>query len=178
MLAFMQQPTIETERLVLRPFTVKDAGDVQLLAGERKVADMTLTIPHPYRDGMAESWISTHSDSWENRTAVSYAITIKDSKQLIGTVSLSKIKGTYAELGYWIGVPFWNMGYCSEAASALIEFAARAIEVTCVRAVHLTSNPASGRVMQKMGMIHVDRGQTLDRDGLMADIEIYETTNI
>jgi len=173
----MEQPTIETERLLLRPFSVEDANVVQQLAGKRKVSDTTMNIPHPYTDGMAESWISTHPSNWENRTGVTYAITIKDSKELIGTVSLSKINGAQSELGYWVGIPFWNMGYCSEAASALIEFASRTIGITSVRAVHLTSNPASGRVLQKLGMRHVEKSQTPDRNGLMAGIEIYETTS-
>ncbi|MGI9285799.1 MAG: GNAT family N-acetyltransferase [Pseudomonadales bacterium] len=173
----MEQPTIETERLVLRPFCKTDSKDVQELAGKREVSDTTLTIPHPYKDGMAEEWISKHPANWTNRTAVTYAITDKVSKKLIGTVSLSKINDGEAELGYWIGLPFWDVGYCTEAASALVEFAFKNLDITIVIAEYLVSNPGSGRVMQKMGMRHIGRRRRLDRNNQMAQVEVYEATN-
>jgi hypothetical protein len=55
-----QQPTLETPRLVLRPFTLEDAPAVQRLAGAKEVAATMLAVPHPYEDGIAEQWISTH----------------------------------------------------------------------------------------------------------------------
>ena len=70
-----QQPTITTSRLVLRPFTQDDAPEVQHLAGNRAIAAMTLNIPHPYEDGVAEAWIGTHQDKFENREAAVFAIT-------------------------------------------------------------------------------------------------------
>ena len=55
----MLLPTIETERLTLRPFRLSDASDIQRLAGERDIAVTTMNIPHPYKDGMAEEWIAS-----------------------------------------------------------------------------------------------------------------------
>ena len=79
-----------------------------------------------------------------------------------------------AELGYWIGEPYWNRGYCSEAAKSLVQFAFEKLAVKNIMAEHLSSNPASGRVMQKLGMQHVNQTRKPDRNGKMALIEIYE----
>jgi ribosomal-protein-alanine N-acetyltransferase len=57
-----------------------------------------------------------------------------------------------AELGYWIGVPHWSRGYATEAAQATVEFAFRRLGLNRVYAYHFTTNPASGRVLQKIGM--------------------------
>jgi len=59
-----ESPTLETTRLILRPFTVADAPDVQRLAGDREIASSTLNVPHPYEDGMAEQWIGTHQEKY------------------------------------------------------------------------------------------------------------------
>lgn len=68
-------PTLETRRLVLRPFLLSDAATVQRLAGDRAVADTTLSIPHPYVDGMAEQWIATHEGAWTRHEMATLAIT-------------------------------------------------------------------------------------------------------
>jgi [ribosomal protein S5]-alanine N-acetyltransferase len=59
------QPTITSSRLRLRPFVANDAGGVRRLAGDKRIADMTLAVPHPYPEGAAEAWIATHPDSYE-----------------------------------------------------------------------------------------------------------------
>ena len=146
-------PTIETPRLRLRPFRVRDAPAVERLAGERAVADTTLNIPHPYRPGMALAWIETHGPAFERRELATFAIERRSEGDLVGAVSL-RIRQTMgrAELGYWIGVPYWNLGYGSEGASAALDFAFGALALHRVHATHMTRNPASGRVMQKIGM--------------------------
>jgi RimJ/RimL family protein N-acetyltransferase len=174
----MNQPLIETERLILRPFEEKDAKSVQKLAGNKEVSKTTLNIPYPYKDGMAEAWISTHRTGWENRAVVVFAATDKGTKGLLGTVSLVEINGTNAELGYWFGEPYWNQGYCTEAAKALIEFAFAHLGITKIMAEHLSSNQASGRVMRKLGMLHVKQEYKPDRDGRITPIEIFELSRI
>ncbi|MFC1778641.1 GNAT family N-acetyltransferase [Pseudomonadota bacterium] len=118
----MEQPEIETERLILRRFTSSDAGIVKELAGNYNVAKTTLNVPHPYDEGMAELWIESHPEKWSSKTGAVFAITTKELNQLVGTVSLMDIEGTQAEIGYWIGEPFWGNGYCTEAVNALIQF--------------------------------------------------------
>ena len=167
------QPIIETARLVLRPFTAGDAGVVQKLAGRREVSETTSYIPHPYEDGMAEAWIASHSIAWANRTRIAYAITVKESGQLIGAVSLSQIEKETAELGYWIGLPSWGNGYCTEAAAGLLKRAPLEFGIFNIRAVHLSANPASGRVLQKLGLTHIRNEQMADRNGAMSDVGVY-----
>jgi len=170
----MNQPEIETERLLLRAFTQLDSKDVQYLAGNRKVSEMTLNIPHPYEDGMAEEWISTHLSNWRDGKVITYAVIDKESKILIGTVGFVRIEESKAELGYWIGEQYWGKGFCTEAATALIKFAGTKLRITGITAEHLSSNPASGRVMKKLKMLHVDSKYRVDRDGKQAKMEVYE----
>ncbi len=148
-------PTLETERLILRPFDPRDATEVQRLAGDRRIADTTLNIPHPYEDGMAEKWISTHEGAFEKGERLTLAITRKANGHLIGAISLMRIfKDHQAELGYWIGKPYWKQGFCTEAAKAVLRHAFTQLDLIRIHASYITRNPASGRVMQKLNMKH------------------------
>jgi len=148
-------PTLHTERLILRPFTLGDADDVQRLAGDPAVASTTLNIPHPYEDGLAEEWISTHQEKSDLGIGATFAVTLRDGGTLIGCIGLiinqRHDRGT---LGYWIGKPWWNTGYCTEAARAALRYGFEELGLNRVVATHVARNPASGRVMQKIGMTH------------------------
>jgi ribosomal-protein-alanine N-acetyltransferase len=154
------QPNLETARLRVRAFVGADAPAVQRLAGARQIADTTLTVPHPYPDGAAEAWIATHGPAWQDRTGVTYAITAADGA-LLGAIGLALTPAhAVAELGYWVAVPAWGRGYATEAAVALCDFAFGVLGVHRIQVRHLTRNPASGRVMQKLGM---------QREGILRD---------
>ena len=174
----MQQRVIKSKRLLLRPFQADDAKEVQRLAGNIKVSATTLNIPYPYDDGLAEEWISTHIDHWNNRTSISYAITDRKNFKLLGTMSLVSIYNTEAELGYWVGEPFWGNGYCTEAAKAIVEFAFTELGIIKISGEHLLSNIASGKVMKNIGMRYLKRIQKQDRDGILSKLECYELTKI
>ena len=155
MIATMDQPTLTTERLILRPFDATDAAAVQALAGDREIADTTLRIPHPYEDGMAEEWIADHRGQFEAGTLVVFAIELKSDGKLAGAISLTVERGLLkAEMGYWVGRPFWNEGYCTEAARRIVEYGFDDLGLNRIAAQHLVRNPSSGRVMQKIGMRH------------------------
>ena len=159
----------------MRPFSLADASEVQRLAGDRSIADTTLNVPHPYEQGMAEGWISTHQPKFEARELVTFAITLHDDAQLIGAINLKlDVDADRAELGYWIGKPWWNRGYCTEAAVAVIDYGFRVLNLNRINATHLARNPASGRVMQKAGMAHegVAR-QHVKKWGLHEDLVLY-----
>ena len=117
------QPSLKTRRLILRPFVLHDAPTVQQLAGDRAIADTVLTIPHPYEDGMAEEWIGTHRDLFECDKQATYAILRIEDDSLIRAISLNINQNhKHAEMGYWIGKPFWGKGYCTEAASEILRY--------------------------------------------------------
>ncbi len=147
-------PRIETRRLLLRAFSLDDAADVQRLAGEREVAATTLRIPHPYDDGVAEAWIATHRAELDEGTTLSLAITRNDTGELVGAVSLMQINDEHghAELGYWIGKPFWQQGLATEAARAVVEFGFAQLGLDKIHAHCLAGNSGSVRVLEKIGM--------------------------
>ncbi|MBC7257207.1 MAG: GNAT family N-acetyltransferase, partial [Chloroflexi bacterium] len=102
-------PTLTTARLILRPFTLEDAPVVKALAGAWEIAEMTAHIPHPYEDGVAEQWISTHQGAFDQGQGMTLAITRKADHALVGAISLIIDKENLcAELGYWVGVPYWR----------------------------------------------------------------------
>lgn len=148
----MSQPILETDRLLLRPFTLDDVAEVTRLVGERQVAETTLNIPHPYSNRDAVTWIGTLGPGFEAGTKATYASMSKDG-QLLGAAGLEiSVKDRRAELGYWTGLPWWNNGYATEASRALVAYAFGELGLHRVHACHLAGNPASGRVMEKLGM--------------------------
>jgi RimJ/RimL family protein N-acetyltransferase len=147
------QPILHTERLTLRPFSASDASDVQRLAGVLEVAESTLNIPHPYPDGAAERWIGSHAEHFAHGREMVCAITLRGTGELAGAVGLV-LEPAHArgELGYWIARPLWATGIATEAARSLVTFGFRSLGLNRIHAVHFSTNPASGRVMQKLGM--------------------------
>lgn len=177
-------PILHTERLILRAFSLDDAKEVQKLAGERDIAATTSNLPHPYEDGMAEAWINTHPTRLEEGRGVVWAITRKGDDSytdttLIGAIDINVDKlEKIGELGYWIGKPYWNYGYCSEAAKAVLNYGLHVLKLKSIHALYLAKNPASGRVMQKIGMKFEQRyPKAVEKWGVLEDIIKYNIQN-
>jgi [ribosomal protein S5]-alanine N-acetyltransferase len=171
----LAQPTLTTGRLVLRPFQMADAQPVQQLAGAVEVADTTLNIPHPYPDGAAEQWIAVLGEGFARGASATWAITLRDGGELVGAVGLViRREHLHAELGYWIGMPYWGRGYATEAARAVLRYAFRGMELARVYASHFTRNPASGAVLRRIGMRHEGTfRQHYRKWGRMEDVDLY-----
>lgn len=168
-------PTIQLERLILRPFSLEDAKVVQELAGDTYIAETTLYIPHPYEDGMAEKWIETHTANFNEDRSLELAIVHKEQKYLIGAICIgTNSKFAHGELAYWVGKKYKNNGYCTEAAKGIIKYAFEEVNVNRVYARYLGKNPASGRVMEKLGMQYEGRlRQHVRKMGKYEDLVYY-----
>jgi RimJ/RimL family protein N-acetyltransferase len=169
----MSMPTLSTDRLVLRPFRVDDADAVTREAGVREVAETTLNIPHPYPPGAAAAWIAAHAPAHAAGNDLTLAVTLDGA--LIGSIGLSiSPRFARAELGYWIGRAHWNRGFATEAARALVAYGFGPLALHKVAATHMAHNPASGRVMQKLGMTREGLlREHYARDGRWIDVVIY-----
>ena len=149
------QPELRTRRLMLRPFRRSDVGRLVVLAGDRDIALNTLNIPHPYERHHGEEWIASHQGQYERRESVTYAITLREGGLLIGAVGLIVDEpNEVAELGYWVGKPYWGQGYAAEAGRALVAWGFERLGLHRVHASHFPRNPASGAVLRKIGMRH------------------------
>lgn len=145
--------TLYTQRLILRPFEMEDIPAVHKLAGDKAIADKTLLIPHPYKEEDAQAWISTHPEKRKKDEAVDFAIVHRKQNNLIGAIGLTLHPEHYrGTLGYWIGKPYWGNGYCTEAAKGIIDYGFTVLGLNRIGSEHYERNPASGRVMQKIGM--------------------------
>ncbi len=146
-------PILQTDRLVLRKFNREEAMIVRELAGNPEVAHGCINIPHPYGIGIAEIWIACHETWYAEGSQLIFAITRKTDQWIIGTVGLTiDSEHVRADIGYWIGVPFWNYGYATEAARAVISYGFGTMGLHKITASHFLRNHASGRVLEKLDM--------------------------
>lgn len=171
----MTQPQLNTERLLLRPYEAGDAADVQRLAGDRAIADTTLNIPHPYEDGMAEPWIAQTHEQFAAGERATFAAVLTETGALVGAISLNLDKAANAAiLGYWVGKPYWNRGYATEASARVVAWGFDALGLNRIHSSHLTRNPASGAVMRKIGLVHEGCAREAVRKwGRYEDLELY-----
>ncbi|WP_413288282.1 GNAT family N-acetyltransferase [Bdellovibrio sp. HCB337] len=169
------RPTFETARLILRPFRLEDAKTVQRLAGDKVISDLTGTIPYPYPDGLAESWIQKHPEHFATGVGLTMAVTLKETGELIGCVGIMIAKTHQkGEIGYWLTPQHWSKGYITEASRVCVDFAFKNMGLNKITSRHLTHNPASGKVMQKIGMKHEGtlRQETF-KNGAFYDLDVY-----
>ena len=145
------QPTLSCEDLLLRPFATDDASRLQFLAGDKRIADTTATIPHPYPDGVAEAWIKETREICAAGERASFAIELANSGELVGAISLMQIDKGEAELGYWVGVPYWGRGIAACAARRVIAYGFEELSLRRIHARCLSRNPASGKVLLRVG---------------------------
>lgn len=139
-----------TERLLLRPFRRTDAPEFARLAGDWAVASMTSDIPFPFTDKQAMAWIRPV------RGEVRFALELDGA--LIGGAGFYRRRSGAAELGFWLGRPWWGNGYATEAASAVVAHGLKTRRLPGYSSAHFVDNPASARVLAKLGFEPAGRG--------------------
>lgn len=142
----------ETERLLLRPYQKEDAPAVNKLISDKELSRTTLHIPYPNPGGLAEHWISSATEKMKRGSSFSFAIILKDTTELIGCVTLNiALNHKRGELAYWIGKPFWDNGYVTEAATRIIKYGFDDLKLNRIWAGVMTKNYPSIEVMKKLG---------------------------
>ena len=140
-------PVLETERLALRAPRRGDAKAIAMLANDRRIAENTARIPHPYRLADAEEFIAG-----VNLPGGETVFLITDSDDtVLGGCGVGMGDGHGPELGYWLGVPFWGQGYATEAVRAVIDYAFTELDFQFLNAGARVTNPPSRRVLEKCG---------------------------
>ncbi|UNJ81355.1 GNAT family N-acetyltransferase [Metabacillus dongyingensis] len=170
---------LETEKTLLRAFEPEDAPFVEELAGDKRVAATTITIPHPYPPGSAVNWIEKHKERAEKKESYIFAIEEKSDGKLIGTVTL-RIENNHkrAELAYWFGVPFWGKGYATESIGKVLEFGFENVGLNRIWATVMKKNIASSKVLTKNGFNHEGTFPKHDlKWGKFEDVEYYGLLN-
>ena len=138
-------PVLETERLRLRAPRRGDVKAIVRLANDRRVAENTARIPHPYGVDAAERFIAA-----VNRQDGEAIFVISRDRELIGVCGVEP-REPAVEIGYWLGAPYWGRGYATEAVRAAIDHAFGALGHEALQAGVRVSNPASRRVLEKCG---------------------------
>ncbi len=147
-------PKLTSNRLILDQLKHTDIETITAHANNTKIVDNTRTMPYPYFEEDAVSWINLANQGYKKKDHFIFAIRLKADKKLIGGIGLDiNLQNNRAELGYWLAETFWNKGYTTEAVQEIIQFGFEKLHLNKIIAVHLTSNIASGKVMIKNKMI-------------------------
>ena len=153
-------PTAEIPagRLVLRAVRKSDAGLMALFAGDRRVAEATRTIPHPYPPGAAEAWVARMMAGTGAERAWIMDGSASGLSEVLGVISLTGMDRDQSEIGYWVAPAFWNAGFASEAVRALI--GANPLTSRTIFAEVFQDNPGSARVLTNCGFEYIGDAET------------------
>ena len=137
-----------TPRLLLRPGFPEDAASLAAAIADEAIARNLATVPWPYRIRDAEAYLAGPRDP----VLPSLLIFLRTdgAPRLVGSCGLGRRPSGAVEMGYWIARTDWGRGFATEACSALVEMA-RALGLPSLEGSHFIDNPASARVLEKLG---------------------------
>jgi [ribosomal protein S5]-alanine N-acetyltransferase len=152
----MSETHLETPRLHLRPVTPQDSGLITEIVGDPRVHRMLARVPPGQTKAQTLAWIMTHERGRETDTDHVFAIT--EGGGLIGVIGANRAATDLPfEIGYWLAPPAWGKGFCSEAGAAVIRWLEATRNARALVAGHFADNPASGRVLSKLGFLPCGR---------------------
>ena len=138
--------------MALRPYTLDDVPEVTAACQDPEIARWTATIPWPYREDHARTWISSHGLLWENGEAAEFAITAAQDGQLLGSVGLRlDWEDKTAVAGYWVAARARNRGVATRALRLATTWAFETLGLSAVELVTMIGNVASERVAERVG---------------------------
>ncbi|MGR3272447.1 N-acetyltransferase [Thalassococcus profundi] len=149
----VQQPTVSTDRLDLRPLRKSDAGLISHYSADVRVASMTQAIPHPLPPGTTEAYIARAMAPVRNEEVWAMDGTKIGSAEVMGLISLVRMDRAQSEIGYWVAPPFWNTGLASDAVKALVD--ANPLGDATMFASVFQDNQASARVLTNCGFAYI-----------------------
>jgi RimJ/RimL family protein N-acetyltransferase len=149
---------IQAGRLVLRAVRKSDAGLLALFAGDRRVAEGTRSIPHPYPPGAAEAYVARMMAGAGQERAWVLDGSASGLSEVLGVISLTGMDRDQSEIGYWVAPAFWNAGFASEAVRALV--AANPLASRTIFAEVFQDNPGSARVLTNCGFEYLGDAET------------------
>ncbi|MGQ0765838.1 MAG: GNAT family N-acetyltransferase [Gemmatimonadota bacterium] len=164
---------LSLRRVSIRQWRVDDAPAIAALADNHRIwINVRDRFPHPYTLLDAEAFIGKHIDG---ESTNNFAMTV--GGEVIGSIGIRPGEDVYrksAELGYWIGEPYWGRGYATEAVSGFSPWALEAYDLVRLFALVFATNPASARVLEKAGFEFVARvSSAVVKGGLVADELVY-----
>jgi RimJ/RimL family protein N-acetyltransferase len=149
---------IETARLLLRLPDFADVAAMAQLANDPAVATMTARMPYPYARSDAEAFLRLQQEARRGGRELVLGIADKADGAFVGCIGLDFSAAKSAELGYWIGRPYWGQGIATEAARAMIDHAFETTRIEAVTGSCRVINDASRRVLEKCGLRYVSSG--------------------
>lgn len=166
-------PTLRDRSLTLRPFAWADLPDMLALVQEKEVAATTLNIPYPCDDAEIEAWFRLQLQELEEGKVLRWAVTKTD--ELVGAMKLvTHPEYESAEIGYWIGKPYWGKGYASQAAQLVVDYAFTILDMNRIEAHAMAENVGSSRVLSKLGMREEGyHPQLIKKFGEFKDVRTY-----
>jgi ribosomal-protein-alanine N-acetyltransferase len=172
---FSRLPVIETERLLLRKLTMRDASDMFRYCQDKEVARHVLWEAHT---SILETRAYIRYNLYQYRSGepASWCIVLRETNRVVGTIGYMSYNAdnSTVEIGYSLAREQWGKGLMTEALLAVIGETFRTLKVHRIEAMHFTDNPASGRVMEKCGLIH--EGHMRERiccKGVFRDVEMW-----
>lgn len=141
---------LQTERLILRSYKPSDISSLVRLIGAREIAATTLRIPHPYTEADARALLRRFA---KEKPTTHFGIFLRATGEHCGGAGLNLDPDhDRAELGYWIGLPYWGRGIASEAAREVVRYGFESLGLHRIYANCFVGNEASTKILKKLGM--------------------------